>query len=313
MKPARSARPRVALQLLLALLCGGCFAHPSRAVVISGGDGVGNTSAPADDPGWANVGTIGGLTGVYLGNGWVLTANHVGPNAIRLQGVTYEPVPGSRVGFETSPGALADLIAYRIRGAPPLPEVVLSHTAPAVNDVVTMVGDGWNRSARRFFWDDRWHEVTPPSPSDYSGYKKIGGRALRWGRNAVTVSGITAVVAGSTTTHAFYTTFDPVGGVEHESQAVPGDSGGAVFIKRAGQWQLAGILFAQGNLPDQPGATAVFGQESYAVDVAFYRDDILAAIGARVRRAPPEPALMPRSSTLDSPVSQALRVGLGSR
>ena len=312
MKPTRSARPRVALQLLLALLCGGCFAHPSRAVVISGGDGVGNTSAPADDPGWANVGTIGGLTGVYLGNGWVLTANHVGPNAIVLQGVTYQPVPGSRVRFETSPGAFADLIVYRIQGAPPLPDIVLSDTTPAVNDVVTMVGDGWNRSPSQVFWDDQWQEVTPPPPPEHTGYKNIGGRVLRWGRNEVSASGLTVVVAGPTT-HAFYTTFDLVAGVEHESQAVPGDSGGAVFIKRADQWQLAGILFAQGTLPGQPGATAVFGQQSYAADVAFYRDDILAAIAPAVVPALAAPALMALSTLLTVAGCRALRVGLGSR
>ena len=32
---------------------------------------------PAADPGFANVGVINQLSGVYVRNGWVLTANHV--------------------------------------------------------------------------------------------------------------------------------------------------------------------------------------------------------------------------------------------
>ena len=51
-------------------------------MIIASGDGTGNTTAPADDPGFANVGNRGGLTGVYLGRRWVLTANHVGEGDI---------------------------------------------------------------------------------------------------------------------------------------------------------------------------------------------------------------------------------------
>ncbi len=43
--------------------------NPCLAVVITAGSG--NTSAPADDPGWDYVGARGGATCVYLGNNWV--------------------------------------------------------------------------------------------------------------------------------------------------------------------------------------------------------------------------------------------------
>ena len=56
-------------------------------MIIASGDGTGNTTAPADDPGFAHVGNRGGLTGVYLGRRWVLTANHVGEGDIELLGV----------------------------------------------------------------------------------------------------------------------------------------------------------------------------------------------------------------------------------
>ena len=61
--------------------------NSSQAVVIAGGDGTANTSAPSDDPGWANVGTRNKLTIVYLGNRWVLTAAHVGFGEVTIGGV----------------------------------------------------------------------------------------------------------------------------------------------------------------------------------------------------------------------------------
>ena len=41
------------------------------AVLIASGDGTENTTAPPADPGWSHVGSVNGLSGVYLGDGWV--------------------------------------------------------------------------------------------------------------------------------------------------------------------------------------------------------------------------------------------------
>jgi hypothetical protein len=276
--------------ILVAVLCVALIGHPALAVVIETGDGSGNTTAPPDDPGWANMGMIGSLVGVYLGRGWVLTASHVGAGAIVLQGVTYQPVEGSRVRFDTPPGAKADLIVYRIEGRPPLPSLVLSDATPSLDEEVTMMGNGWNREAGLTYWDIDWVEVTPPPPPAYTGYKRIGGNALRWGRNAVTATDLD-IVTGSSTTRAFEVIFDQTGGVTDEAQAATGDSGGPVFVKRGGQWQLAGVLFAIGIFENQPSGTAVFGQTSYAADVAFYRDQILAVITPAVPAFPPLAAL----------------------
>ena len=267
-----------AWRTLVAVLCVAWIGHPALAVVIDTGDGTGNTTAPPDDPGWANVGTIGGLTGAYLGDGWVLTANHVGDGAIVLQGITYQPLAGSRVRFEKPPGSYADLIVYRIQGQPPLPPLVLADTTPGLDDEVTMIGNGWNREAGLTYWDIDWLEVSPPPPAAFAGYKRFGGgKSMRWGRNIVTATDLDIVIGGSTT-RSFEVIFDQSGGVTDEAQAVPGDSGGPVFIKRGGQWQLAGILFGMGIFENQPSGTAVFGQTSQAVDVAFYRDEILEVI-----------------------------------
>jgi hypothetical protein len=276
-----------AWRTLVAVLCVAWIGHPALAVVIDTGDGSGNTSAPPDDPGWANVGTIGTLVGVYLGDRWVLTANHVGDGAIVLQGVTYQPIEGSKVLLQKPPGTYADLIVYRIQGQPPLPSLVLSDTTPNLDDEVTMIGNGWNREAGLTYWDIDWLEVTEPF-AVFTGYRRLCcAHPTRWGRNTVTATDLDIAIGGMTT-RSFEVTFDEAGGVADEAQAVPGDSGGPVFIKRGGQWQLAGILFAMSTFENQPNATAVFGQMSDAADVAFYYDQILAVI-----TPPPVPALPP--------------------
>ena len=56
--------------LLLAALL---LAFDASAVIIDSADGTGNTTAPIDDPGFANVGKRGSLTGIYVGYGWILT------------------------------------------------------------------------------------------------------------------------------------------------------------------------------------------------------------------------------------------------
>jgi hypothetical protein len=78
-----------------------------------------NMSAPADDPGWNNVGAIGFGGGVYIGYGWVLTANHVGASdGITLGGVKYAAIPGTgqRLTNNGTAGksALTDLYMFRI-------------------------------------------------------------------------------------------------------------------------------------------------------------------------------------------------------
>ena len=93
---------------------------PAAAVIIASGDGTGNTSAPADDPGFAHVAIKSGLSAVYIGDGWVLTANHVcsetdpDPCDIEIGGVTYREVDDSRSRLLTDGVDPSDLILFRI-------------------------------------------------------------------------------------------------------------------------------------------------------------------------------------------------------
>ena len=280
----------------MALAVAGVSARPVRGVVIDRVNaGSANTTAPADDPGWNNVGAIWIGGGVYLGYGWVLTANHIGSGAgITLGGVTYTMAPGS--GHQlTNAGAsgkstLTDLYMFQLKGAlPNLPAIRIASIAPANGDTVTMIGRGSLQEANRTFWNVNksstrwvWTETTQ-APADYSGFETIGGGTMRWGTNVIDyndwfLDGYDFFGLG--------TTFD--GGVSgSEAQVVVGDSGGAVFVKQAGEWSLAGIIISQGDFPQQPGRsyTAVYGGGSYFADLSYYRPQIMAL-------AVPEPAAM---------------------
>jgi hypothetical protein len=61
---------------------------------------------------------------------------------------------------------------------------------------------------------------------------------------------------------------------DHECQAATGDSGGAVFTSTVTP-ELAGILFLIGGFEEQPANTALYGNETYSVDLSSYRDQIL--------------------------------------
>jgi hypothetical protein len=287
-----------AVRRFAALLCAGASfallaliavpAAPARALVQLANDGNGNTTPPADNFGFANVGVMAnGLTGVYLGNGWVLTASHVGAWNITLAGITYPMVPGSWVHLEHAPGVLADLGMERISGSPPLPPLAIAHSAPVVNEIANMAGNGWARQPSQTCWDGSWIEVSClPFPA-YRGYKPLIGAAPgpRWGRNAISMAGFDVSFAGLET-RSFETVFDQSGGQPEEAQAVVGDSGGGVFVKRGSQWQLAGILFAINIFEGQPNSTAVFGDRTYSVDLSYYRGQIIGIMNPNVPALP---------------------------
>ena len=244
---------RSLLLVLTLLLCA-----PAEALILDSGDGQGNTSAPADDPGWAHVGMVTGPTGIYLGNGWVLTANHVSVSDPIFGGVAYPVVPGSIVQLSNPDSSPADLKVFRIDPSPALPLLVIRSTTPGNNTHLTMIAQGLSRGAAT-----TW--------GIYSGYLWGATTGKRWGTNRVAGTFFIG-------TWSFRTIFTKItqGGTTHEAQGADGDSGGAVFIKNGSIWELAGVLLAVGTYADQPGATALYGNETYAADLSVYRAQLIA-------------------------------------
>jgi len=226
-----------------------------------------NTGPPAPDPGWANIGRRSGYPAVYLGNGWVITARHVGVGDVVLGGVTHhaQPETAVRLGKKGEPPA-ADLVVFRIEPRPDLPDLPIRPTPPEVGDRALMIGAGCNRGERT-----SWNGQT--------GWTWGPISTLRWGTNRVALVGID-VAAGDNHTPGFAMRFDP-GETRFESQAAMRDSGGPVFIPRNGRYELAGILIAIASFPDQPANTAFYGNLSTAADLSVFGDSLAALVHPR--------------------------------
>lgn len=266
-------------------------ARPAGAVLIQTASGTDNTTAPADDPGFANVGysTNGLGSAIYLGEGWVLTCNHVGGGGIVLASGTYLQQAGT--GFSLVTGThVSDLYMYRLQTVPVgLPTLSIALSMPAVGAGVTMIGGGRDRGA---FTEWTVNEGTTPwtwtvtgSNGDAEGYGTLGSRAIRWGTNEVSDNNFNVQSFWGFGPNDYYltrslaTTFD-VQENSTEAQAVLRDSGGAVFTKVGGQWRLAGVMHAVTGYSGQPDPnfTAVFGNETLIADLSYYRPQIVAVV-----------------------------------
>jgi hypothetical protein len=154
------------------------------------------TNAPADNPGWNNFSTLGSY--VYLGDGWVLSARHVGYNpasAMQFQTpsgpVTFHRIPGSYYqdyGFAWTDGhhyavsnpatiqteggstltlsPYTDLQLFRINGDPGLPALKIASVelpqsfTPATAPQLLAISAGTGRAAAETHWS-----VTGSSPN----------------------------------------------------------------------------------------------------------------------------------------------------
>ena len=256
----RGSTAAIAL-ILLGLALAILWNSTAGAVLLASGNGTQNTTPPVDDPGFSHVGIISGLSGVYIGQGWVLTARHVGQGSVELAGTVYPVVPGSYtqlVGSEPDP---PDLAMMKIAGDPGLPDLTLATSRPPANAEVILIGHGKDRG-----------DAT--SWSGHSGWAWANAFTMRWGTNRVNGSNSSWVL----NTMSFQMDFDvsgTQGNTSSESQFTLGDSGGAVFWKHQGQWKLAGINFAANTYSGQPDKTSLDGNLSIAADLSVYRDEIL--------------------------------------
>ncbi len=271
--PARCA---TAAGLILSAL----IALPARAVVVSTSNLPVTAVAPGDDPGWNNVAYRGNASAVYLGNRWVLTANHVGEGTIRLSdGREFIMTAGSGVQLNNtgiSAAGSPDLRMFRLADDPGLPTLAIDTVRPPFGTSLYMIGAGRDRATGLDGWRVSgtgtatvWTPEIPPL-SNVIGYSWLSTSTMRWGMNEVSSNQIlinNSTVGFSTRFYRFALSF--------EAQAVTGDSGGGVFRFVDDQWKLVGIMSAQSLMSNQPAATTVFSNITQIADLATYRSQIL--------------------------------------
>ncbi|HEV2391207.1 MAG TPA: hypothetical protein VG146_02470 [Verrucomicrobiae bacterium] len=242
-------------------LCGGAF--EARALVDANSPG--NTNAPSDGVPWANLGRVNGSGGIYLGNGWVLTPVHVGPGNVDFDG-TIVAWDGTSKQLTNSDGSGADMMLFHLGALPVLPNLALASSTPPALSTNDMIGFGFIAGS------------VQTSLGAYSGFDWSAIQFKSWGNNRVNTGPVTMQNDGIGNNASFMMDFtSPLtpGQTSDEAQAAPGDSGGGVFYKNPSGWELSGMIYAIDTLPSQPGNTAVYGDITYAADIATYRSQIL--------------------------------------
>ena len=246
-------------------------------MLIAAGDGSGNTTAPADDPGFANIGIRGSGRTIYLGNGWVLTADHVGDGTTLFQNQWYNEVPGSAVQLTNPTGVgfttYTDLLMYQIQNPPDLPTLSIASSSPSAGSQVTMIGNGRERGSNQIgYWTSTW--APSSTPSTYAGYIWANANDIRWGTAIVECDGAAEGI-GADSEAAFSTLFT-ANATPFEAQGTPGDSGGGVFSQNptTNAWSLSGVMFSVSTLPGQPWGLSAFGDATYSADLSVYRSEI---------------------------------------
>jgi hypothetical protein len=249
------------IALNLALI--GFLASGAVGLVVEHEEETFNQRAPADDPGWANVGVCKRWTAVYLGRGWVLTAAHVGPSDISLDGTMYEADVKSRERVLNPDGTTTDLMLFRIDPVPDLPSLEISTQSPPLGSSIIMVGSGLGRGERT-------------TGQGRVGFSWQEPSVKRWGTSLVHEHLHDQSVGN---TDAFATRFS-IAKTAHEAHAAHGDSGGAAFAYREDRWQLIGIILAVDNHTGQPERSAVYGNRTMIADLARYSQFIQSVTGA---------------------------------
>lgn len=253
-----------------------------------------NTSAPSTpgpfDPTlalWNHVVEIrkpGGdpdASGVYLGGGYILTANHVTGTRYFIQGTEYRVDPsfgvGGSVRISNSASEGLDLKVVKILSPPGLPGIeLLTNTSAALGSYSVFSGFGVGKGA--------------PQPGDPATQGWTWGESStatqRWGRNFTLFS--TSTFLGNPNIY-LVTRFNPsvfsfpAAYNNDVYGATVGDSGGGLFQLDGGVWKLAGIAAAVSvngsSFYDRDLSSA--GNQSdatYYVSIPAYYDRILAVI-----------------------------------
>jgi len=178
------------------------------------------------ETGWNYVGQINGLaSGVYLGNGWALTAAHVPISP----GDTFVVDGGSYTIGASQEVGTTDLRLFQISSQPSLPSLTLSGSPPVP-----------------------FSQTQTGSSLAMLGFGNGGGTNETWGLDTVTQIDQEVDVSGFSSNDLFTINgqyFDGSASITNNAQVVLYDSGGGDFIfnTTTQTWELAGINEVTGS------------------------------------------------------------------
>lgn len=288
---------RPARYLVLAVVSLALPFGSAKALMTYGGTTTTNITDPGNGVPWQNVveiedsGTNTDGSGVYLGNQFVLTANHVGPvNQIVIGGTTFfvdTTFNASYSGGSFSGGfsqiGNTDLKLVRLTQDPVTAGVtglqtinLNTSTTRDVNSLTTNYIVGYGES--------KGTAITGTGTGGWTWQAGTEG-VERWGTNNIT--GTYTATNGSWITNTLYTTFNSTSGSD-EAAVELDDSGGALFFKNGSTWYLSGItLYVSTNGASYYANAAGGGpSQNFFGRIADYESQINTAI------AVPEPGSM---------------------
>ena len=274
-RAGRKRRLRSALQIVGLILLALALASPAASLIFASPETEPPDGPPPDFPYWNSVTQrrYEGPTVLYLGGGYGLTARHVGMGEILLDGQIVEPVPGSKRTLLNENGSAADAMIFRLES-----DFESEHDAVAMLPIATeplrsgeeilMIGFGKTRERVIEYQSDG---------RDQFGFSWTDKGAKRWGTNRVEMASeiLTQNNFHSRAISLYFDEPNSSNTTAFEAQAAVGDSGGAVFVKRDGEWQLAAMMVSVSGPARGPEINALYGDRTFAVDLTYYRDQVL--------------------------------------
>lgn len=256
----------------------------TQAMILFNGDNTVNLTDPGTGAPWESVGKITTVNGtgvvgsaVYLGNGYVLTANHVTVDST-YNFVTFDGTTIYEIDSTQQVAAGVDLKVVKLKTLPTVAAVNLLTTATESSGAGTLVGWGVGRGSE-----------APGAASVTWGNDSTSFK--RWGLNApadtltLTYPGysyevLRSVAGGNDGAGLLY---NPDGLGNDEAALTLYDSGSAMFQQISSTWYLVGVGTAV-----ELSNTSLFGNDStsgvgkghanYFARISSYDVPILAAI-----------------------------------